>query len=165
MSKSNTLTDLKNKLKKLKDKEAALEADLAIREHPELEDGIYDVIVAMATLKRLDTDIRLLETKFDGKKLEQSKTQLEFYRKKVENLEGKDTPAAIKMIDYYKRKMDVMGGAKEKRKIPTHDGLLLKRERALSELESAVKLWAPKFREYGFNFKLLLPSICDYVDA
>jgi hypothetical protein len=73
------LEKLKFKLIKMKDKEAKLEADLAIREFPELKDAIYDLIVAMAELRRLDNDLKLMKTKFDVGKMEKAREQLAFY--------------------------------------------------------------------------------------
>ena len=46
--------ELRDALKTLKDKEAKLEADLAIKEHPELEDAITPIILALHKVKVCD---------------------------------------------------------------------------------------------------------------
>ena len=45
---STETVELRKQLQRLKDKETRLEADLAIREHPELEAAVYEIIMPLA---------------------------------------------------------------------------------------------------------------------
>ena len=80
-------SELKAALKSLKNKEARLEADLAIKEHPELENAITPIVLALNKFN--DWNKRLLSASDPAwsKELKSVESQLVFYRKRVADLE------------------------------------------------------------------------------
>jgi len=154
---------LKAKLIKLKDKEARLEADLAIREHPDTEEAVYDIIVALAQVRKVDREIKVIKSRADVKSAEETGKKREFYNKKLLELGDSDTPSSQIKRKFFTTKLSQLKevGAV---KIPTFDGLKLKRKNALAELKEAFVIWNPKLLDRGFRLDHLLPSVADYIN-
>jgi len=128
-------------LKKLKDKEAKLEADLAIQEHPELEDGITAVVLAMSACRKADRKFKLAEKPPVPE------------REHIESLEAQ--------VEYYRSKLDAAETALAERV----EGSYLKIKRAQRAAHDTVKTtfetWRHTFDERGVDINSLLPGLAN----
>ena len=79
--------ELKSALKSLKNKEAKLEADLAIKEHPELEGAITPIVLALNKFNAWNKELSDVSDPAWTKELKSTESQLAFYRKRVQTLE------------------------------------------------------------------------------
>jgi hypothetical protein len=82
---------LKEMLEKFKDKEMKLEADLAIRIHPTLEDYIIGVMVAMSEVKKRKEALKSVHPTMDkvkGDTLASLNNRLRHFKQQVELLES-----------------------------------------------------------------------------
>jgi len=135
---------LASMLAALKDKEAKLEADLAIKEHPELEAGVAAVVLRLVEARKAKAKLDTVQPS-DAKKRERLQmlhTRLEHLRRQVEA-----TEAAL---------ADEEGGAK-------YDGMRVKLEAAVVGLQEEFDKWLPEFREHGVRLRELLPSLADFL--
>ena len=80
-------SELKAALKSLKNKEARLEADLAIKEHPELETAITPIVLALNKFNDWNKKLASVSDPAWSKELRSVESQLVFYRKRVADLE------------------------------------------------------------------------------
>lgn len=76
---------LREELAKLKDKEARLEADLVVREHPDLEKAIIRLILVMTEVRKAEKDIAVTDKPPETarKQIEALQNQLRFYENKI----------------------------------------------------------------------------------
>jgi CCR4-NOT transcriptional regulation complex NOT5 subunit len=135
---------LASMLAALKDKEAKLEADLAIKEHPELEHGVAAVVMRLVEARKAKAKLDTVQPS-DAKKRERLQmlhTRLEHLRRQVEA-----TEAAL---------ADEEGGAK-------YDGMRVKLETAVVGLQEEFDKWLPAFQEHGVRLRELLPSLNDFI--
>lgn len=75
--------ELRDALKTLKDKEAKLEADLAIKEHPELEDAITPIILALHKVKVCDRKLSEVTDVTWQKQVREVNSQIQYFRSRV----------------------------------------------------------------------------------
>jgi len=138
--------ELREMLKKLKDKESRLEADLAIKEHPELEQGITCLILAMVDVKKVDQQLRVTKRPASGNEAQVAALtkQIAFYKNKME--------AAQATLD------ELTGGSGKK--LTT---LNTKQCEALGELRKQYDEWADAFGDAGVDMFDMIPSLQDYV--
>ncbi len=132
----------------LKDKEAKLEADLAIKECPELEAGITQVVLVMNEVRRLDASIMKNpkpETEEDQRAVEVLCNQLEFYRHKLAAVESS---------------LQEKGGKAAKK----YAELRRNRREALKQLSTIFSGVGEVFASKGIDLKQLLPSIADFTE-
>ena len=85
---SMTQGELREALQTLKDKEAKLEADLAIKEHPELEDAITPIILALHKVKLCDRKLSEVTNISWQKEVKEVTLQLQYFRRRVLACEG-----------------------------------------------------------------------------
>lgn len=102
----DTIEGLRQVLGECKDREAQLEADLAIRENPLIEEAVMNIAIRLVDLKNATNALRTVKKPKGekSKRIEQVRTQLEFYRERVKALEllleellGKDSANLIKL--------------------------------------------------------------------
>lgn len=135
-------------LNTLKDKEAKLEADLAIKECPELEAGITQVVLAMNEVRRWDTSIMKNpkpETAETQKAVEALCNQIEFYRHKLATAESS---------------LQEKGGKASKK----YAELRRNRREALKQLSAIFSASEEVFAVQGISLKQLIPSIADFTE-
>lgn len=135
---------LREKLKKLKDKEVKLEADLAIREQPELEKQIIDLILTVSDLKKVDKNIKIssgVSVDVDSR-LEANNRLIKFYESKIRVL--RDT----------------------NKELSSGDGKYVKlreeREKLVMRLKGKFKEVTDSFDKV--NFQELVPSLSEYLE-
>lgn len=155
---------LKEMLSKLKDKETRLEADLALRKHPELERGIISVCIALHDVRKAHDVLKVIQLKstdVDSKRVEQVKGLIALYEEQLAGVEG-DTELAEKKRKFYRSKVlsfkDALKGLEsgaDKQYMRLQRDLSAAKRRLLKELET----WADRFREAKFDFEYFLPAL------
>jgi len=133
---------LKKMLQTLKDKEARLEADLAIKEHPEVEESVIRLALAMAEVRKLDIAIA-------------KSPQPE-----------RDVSAMLNRLQYLENQITSLRDA-----LKTKDGKIAEkwhrhqkhRESALKQLKEQFDGTCKVFREFDLQPERVLPSIAEYV--
>lgn len=153
--------ELKKLLEKLKDEEIKLEADLAIKKNPEIEDGIVAVIVHLSEVKRLDRILVAVD-----KPQESAENRADTLDRRRRYFESKLADAKEmgnkKLQDYYaeqvkKVKADIRGLAKD----AGHAYLRLRHERqqAVHALRSTFADWTDRFQRAKFDLDYFLPAL------
>jgi len=139
-------TKLKEMLAKLKDKEARLEADLAIKEHPEVESGIIAIILAFESAKRIEDTLKIT-IRPDAAKT----AQINMIQAQITRLQNQ--------IAAYKDQLEKLAG-------PDGDKLVRKNANLTEAIEVFRKTfaeWKPQFDEHHVNMGELLPGIKKYL--
>lgn len=137
----NSISPLKEKLKKLKNKELKLEADLAIREYPEVEDAICRIALALNDYDKSAKTLKVMKaSKSDKEKIEAFKLQIKYHEEKIRNLE-----ACVSGL---------LGGDGEKYK-----KLLAKKEKAKKEVLDAMTETGPIFESNSVKILELIPRL------
>jgi hypothetical protein len=80
---SMTQDELRTALRTLKDKEAKLEADLAIKECPDLEDAITPIVLALHKVKLCDRKLSEVTNVTWQKQVKEVNSQLQYFRNRV----------------------------------------------------------------------------------
>lgn len=133
---------LREMLKKLKDKEMKLEADLAIKEHPELEKGIIEVILLISDVRKAERGIKVIKRVDEKKRMEVLKEQIEYCEKKLTAYR-----AALEEIN-----------SEDKTKRMRSD-----RELAVKKLNKCYKEWQELLVDSNVDLKKLIPPLEDYL--
>lgn len=138
------LVGLQTRLAMLKDREARLEADLAIRESPELEAKIIRLVILMTDVKKAEKEITVSDKPPSGnlKELEALGNQLKFYQGKVDTLKA--------------RIEELSGDAGSK-----FSTLKTKKALALSKLQEEWDMMKADVEKEGVNLLTLLPTLAD----
>ncbi len=138
---------LADRLRRLKDKEARLEADLAIKDHPALEAAITHVVLAMADVRKMDATL-----------LRSNKPAKLEDRKQVE--------ALVKQIEFYKHKLTTAkellrekGGRDAEKYAETRQS----RVKAFNQLQFIFEQASEVFESQGLNLTQVIPSIADFI--
>ena len=164
---STETVELRKQLQRLKDKETRLEADLAIREHPELEAAVYEIIMPLAKVRKVEKELRALEGRNDLRKVTAYSTHVDFYERKIQAMKkviaDKDSSLARQQLRFYKAKLEVIFDSGIKTTIPGHEGIKLKLANAKAELRDAYSKWTNKLIKHQFNLDHLLPAVADYL--
>lgn len=134
--------ELRKMLKALKNKETKLEADLAIKEHPELEDTITPIVLALNNLKICSKKLSQVSDPAWNKKVKTCEQQLVFFRKRVSDLEAE------------------LSDLLESSEAPA---LIAKRDEAAGELKNILEKCENDFSLAGIKADDLIPSLEDYV--
>ena len=140
--------ELRKLLVKLKDKEVRLEADLAIREHPELEEGIMMIVLSLSDAKKIAQGLKLVER--PAEKIQTQvvslQTQIKFYQNKLLSLQenlarlvGGTSDNFVKLSEDYIAKQKI--------------------------LREHVNAWETKFMEFGVNLLELIPTLSEHLPA
>jgi len=140
---------LKALLQKLKDKEMRLEADLAIKEHPEVEDAIVRLALAIADVKKIDGAI----LKADKPETEEGRKQLEGLVNRIRYLEN-NLAAAKQLL------RESHGGTIGERYVE----LKKYRDMAKAQLQTIYQETGKIFAEAGLDLDSILPSVKDYLE-
>ena len=140
----DTLDGLREALAKLKDKEARLEADLAIKEHPELEHHLATIVLRFVEWKRATAGLEAMKPTDAGqrKQVEALQRQLEFYQAKVE---------------------DVRAALADAGAVKNHELLAGKQNLARDVLRHACDEAGPELVAAGVRMVDLLPSLEDFI--
>lgn len=138
------LEGLQARLAALKDKEARLEADLAIRDNSELESEIIRLVILMTDVKKAEKEITVSDKPPSGnlKELEALGNQLKFYQGKVDTLKA--------------RIEELSGDAGSK-----FSSLKTKKESAIAKLQEEWDKAKPSFDAAGVQLLALLPTMAD----
>ena len=134
--------ELKEALKTLKNKEARLEADLAIKEHPELEDSITPIVLALTKFNDWDKKLTSVADPSWTKEIKSVEKQLIFYRKRVLDLEASHCSLLSSS------------------EVPT---LREGRNLAAQELRETLSQHSPNFSSVGITADAIIPSLEDFV--
>jgi hypothetical protein len=134
--------ELKTALKKLKNKEARLEADLAIKEHPELEEAITPIVLALNKFNDWNKKLSSVADPTWSKELKSIEKQLVFYKKRVKDLE---------------RNRNSLLSISE---LPT---LREGRDLAAKELREMLTSYRSNFSSAGISPDDIIPSLEDFV--
>jgi hypothetical protein len=139
---------LKLMLEQLRDKEAKLEADLAIKDHPELEAAITKLILAIADLKKVEAAV----LKADKPGTLQEQRQLEALQLQVRVQTGR----LRTLEDLLKEK----GGPSGLRWLDLKDI----RKQYSAQLYDIYRAVVVSFLEHGIDLQKVMPSVLDYVE-
>jgi predicted nucleic acid-binding Zn-ribbon protein len=140
---------LKERLQKLRDKEVKLEADLAIKDQPELEEGITHVVLAMYEVRKLDSAIRKSQkpaTPEDRRAVDALVKQIQFYKSKLAAAE---------------QGLKERGGSTAEKYAVLHQH----RARAANQLLKIFDETHDVFSGKGINLTNLLPSVKDLLEG
>ena len=143
--KATEIEVLRRKLKHLHDKEIRLEADLALNLHPELEEGIIEVILGLTDCKRLEASLRVVDKPED------------VILKQIETLQ--------RTKGFYEEKIRVINDQLKELLAGTGDKFLETREEfanAKVALHETVMKHEDDFQESGIRVVDLLPDISRY---
>jgi hypothetical protein len=138
---------LREMYEKLKDKEMRLEADLAIKEHPEVEEGITRVALALSDVKKLDQSI-----------LKAEKPDDEASRREVE--------ALVNRAAHLRNQLEVAESQLREKAGKAGDRMIdLRRARDVSfqQLIRVFKAAEKVFEEHSLDLAKIIPSISDFV--
>ena len=136
--------ELRAMIEKLKDKEARLEADLAIREHPRLEDGIMTLVLAMSDVRKLDGQIKITDRPSRDTTRERDRLEklITFYEGKIatcrSQLESVSDGSDAKFISLRKDRAE-----------------------ASARLQDHMNEWADAFGDVDVDICKLIPSLHD----
>lgn len=139
---------LRELLKILKDKEMKLEADLAIRDQPDLEEGITKIVLAMSEVRKMDEAMRKSDKPVspeDQKAVEALISQRNFYQGKADTL----------------TKLILEKGGREAEKFA--EVVNIRRE-YVNQLQKVYHFVSDKFEQKGINLRNLVPSLADFLD-
>lgn len=140
---------LKELYAKLKDKEMRLEADLAIKDHPEVEACVTKLALALADVKKLDLDIGKIATP----ESESRKKELDALMLRAEHLRRQ-----LKIVE---DQIEEFGG-KVMEKLGT---LRSNRAKSFEQLREVYGETSRIFGEFGFNLDAVIPSIMDFIKS
>jgi len=140
------LDGLREALAKLKDKEARLEADLAIKEHPELEEHLATVVLRFVEWKRAVAGFEALQPSDEKQRAQLAalQRQLDFYEAKVADVRAAMADA---------------GAGKN------HERLVTKQTVARDTLREAYEAAVPDLETHGVRMVELLPSLEDFLTS
>jgi len=139
--------DLRKLYDRLKDKEMKLEADLAIKEHPQVEEAITRVALALAEVKKLDEQIQKADKPDDlaeRRKMEALVTRANHLRRQLEIAEDQ-----IREL-----------GGKSAEKLSE---LRMNRDRSFSQLCQIFTHSQGVLSDYELDLPGVLPSIADFI--
>src|SRR3990172_6771176 len=96
---------LRRMLKKLKNDEARLEAALAVRKFPELEEGIVAVIVVMSEVQQCEKNLKIMTLPVDqaAKQIETLTSQIDYYSARIETVKG---AGQLKLAELYESRIE-----------------------------------------------------------
>lgn len=136
-----TPEQLREALRSLRDKEARLEADLAIKEHPELEAEITPIVLALTQLKVCDKELTASIDVSGQKELKAVEAQLIYFKRRVRELE--------------QVREKLIASSKSAR-------LEERRESCAEELNDILMASVPKFEAVGVSIHQIVPSLEDF---
>jgi len=160
----NDLERLRVLLVKLKNKEAKLEADLAIKENPEFEGAIISMMLKIADIKNYDKVIRMsvpTPGKLEGE-IERIEKAIVYFTNKVVISRGNMSSGGARLRIFYEAKVQGLefnlkslqaGGSLE------NLGTSQKRQTLQHELQEEVIYWRGRFDECGVAIFDLIPSL------
>jgi hypothetical protein len=159
------LKTLQEQYDKLKLKEAKLEADLAIRDCPELEKPIAEVILAYVDARTAKEQYELVAPMGPKKsRLDAARSQVGIWERKLAEETGVDIEASHRRL-FYETKLAASKAAIEDICDPKFDKMKAKYLVATQKLKDTYTRLLPIFEEVNFNWELLLPSIRVFLDA
>ena len=148
---------------KLKDKERRLEADLAVKEHPEVEIAIIEIVLALSDVDRVDIQLRACEqtntlaAKRSGSLLAQIETVGETIRKLKAEPEGTLRDTKLKFFSNKLETLEatVADGARSNEFLE----LRATRETALIRLRDLYEKWTETFSVCKVDLCALIPKL------
>lgn len=144
---------------KLKLKEAKLEADLAIRDCPELEKPIAEIILAYVDAKTAKEKYELVAPAGPKKsRLDAARSQVVLWTEKLAAETGVDIEASRRRL-FYEGRLETSKAAIADICDPKFDKLRIKYVEAAANLRETYTRLLPIFDEVRFNWGILLPSI------
>ena len=132
---------LRDTLAKLKDKESRLEADLAIKEHPELESEITPIVLALTQLKQCDKDLAKNVNVEQQKTLKSLDNQILYFDRRVAEL--------------HRQRSGILAASQ----VEKFEKL---RDKWSTTLKTLVSQSSDKFDEFGVSLRQIIPSIEDF---
>jgi len=141
--KETTAVDMKEQLAKLRQKEAKLLADLAVKEHPELEASIQSVSAFQRDVQKADSALKMGGEVAVEKEREAIEKQIAFYTNKLEALQE-----SLKMAD----KDRVLAQLTDARKD------------AMIGLKKAIAAAAVEFETVGVEVEDLIPTVVPFME-
>lgn len=142
-------TKLYELLQGIKDKQAKLEADLAIQEHPDLEGGITTVALALHKLKTVSRKVKVFERASSGtvsSRILFLERTIEHYKKKIQVAQDELTQIGkVSEID------------------SKFSSLVEEKKTANKVLVDSLGEWSEAFTNRGIDILKLIPSLQDFV--
>lgn len=134
---------IREQLAKLKENEAKMIADLAVKENPELEASITTVSSFIREVQKNDEALKMGADVNVEKQRAGLRNQIEFYQKKIEGIKAQlDSSDADTVLSQLR------------------DG----RTKAIANLADAVKTVAPDMAKHGTSVESLIPTILPFLD-
>jgi len=145
---------LRAMLKKLKRREEQLLADLALKEHPELEDGIVAITAAEVLFREADKVLLLADKPELEEGNEEVLTQIRFLktRKELAETTGRSTEV------YDKKLADLKTLLVSTDVVENYEKYSDKRNKALQRLQQLWTKWGAAFLEAEVDASILLPT-------
>ena len=134
---------LKDQLAKLRQKEAKLVADLAVKEHPELQTSIETLVSFIQEADKATKAKSLGADAYIAKQREKIQSNIEMYENKISALKEQLDKADVDSIN---------------NQLATQEG------EALNTLSKAYHAVAPEFEKVGVNVISLIPMLEPYMD-
>lgn len=151
---------LEERWAKLKLKEARLEADLAIRDCPELQSSIAEIILAYVDAREAYSKYEMLAPSGPTEtKLRAAEAQSALFRSKIAET-GEDQP---ELLAFYKSKLAVVENMVHEFNSPKYLKLRDKYNESLKSFQETYERLKPEFEEHCFKWDLLLPSIVGFL--
>jgi len=161
--------ELAEMLRKLKDKEARLEADLAIKEHPKVEIGITEVVLALSDVKKArELEKVTKSSSMNSRRAEATLEQIKAAEEKIQELrlmnELETNAKTTRQISFYENRLAVLkesiAESPEVEEIVEIKGSV---DEAIGQLFTVYKKWEPAFESYGVDLCELVPALRELV--
>lgn len=103
------VADLRTLLDAFKDKEIKLEADLCIRDNPDLEGMIIRIMLCIADIKNTENSLKIsgIRSEVSAEKIASIDKMLAFYARKIEMFEKSTSDRRHEMMKFYSDKIQV----------------------------------------------------------
>ena len=149
-------------LRKLKDKETRLEADLAIKEFPELEIGITEVVLALSDVKKArELEKVAKSSSMNSRRAEATLDQITAAEEKIDALRLMDaSPTRDRQISFYENRLAILKESiAENEEVEIISEVRMSVDEAISRLREVFSKWAEPFDEKGIDLPELIPAL------
>lgn len=149
-------------LRKLKDKETRLEADLAIKEFPELEIGITEVVLALSDVKKARELEKVTKaSSMDSRRAEATLEQIAAAEAKIDALRLMDASATRdRQISFYENRLAILKESiAENEEVEVIAEVRMSVAEATNRLKEIYAKWSEPFEENGIDLPELIPAL------
>ena len=154
MNMASSMFILQNQLSKLKDKEAKLEAALALHENDSLKEAVVELMLIISDIRVID---KKLNEGISKDVLAGIDAKIKFLRSRIAIFENIETAAGRNKYNTYKERYEKLIGSK------SDAGLSDKRRNLISKLRMEVDKRKKEFLEQKLDIFEMVPSLRNYL--